>query len=253
MLKPHWYEALFVRARVRKEASRLTAALQDIEEAQAYAPPQSAKEISRLLEKIREESNKCGNRNSISESSECGIRVPGQRHNSFSGSLRRPRLNSASSYNYNNNSNSGSRSSSPAPLDQAMSRSYQPQGPMNEFEASQPPKYHNRFPYLGREGHEFGDLRRNHSQELVSDNQARMFQHRQQRSVPYQHRVMSGVPQTNNEFVTHNSSGLPPVPYPYNHATMSNAANTPQLNEPQVRAGLKSSPTPKRRTVATEL
>lgn len=189
-LKPQWYEALYVRGRVRKDASRITAALRDLEDAESLAPPHSVKEISKLLVKIREENNKCGNRNSISESSECAIRIPGQRHNSFSGSIRRPRVNSSSSYNNNNSSGNGSRSSSPAPpsnTDYSISRSFQPQSHFDEISASiQPPRHFDSHPFHGNENRGAGQPNHINSQEFVLDDRTARFQ----QNIPYQHRVL---------------------------------------------------------------
>lgn len=61
-LKPGWYEALYVRARVRRESGRLTAGLRDVEEAEVHAPQHNKKEIARLIERIREELKRSGRR-----------------------------------------------------------------------------------------------------------------------------------------------------------------------------------------------
>ena len=54
-LKPHWFEALYARSRVRRENSRLDDALQDVIEAEQNAPSHSLKEIWRLKAKIKKE------------------------------------------------------------------------------------------------------------------------------------------------------------------------------------------------------
>lgn len=61
-LKPHWYEALYARARVLREESRLQAALCDVIEAEKTAPNHNMKEIKRLIERIKDEMRKGGTR-----------------------------------------------------------------------------------------------------------------------------------------------------------------------------------------------
>jgi len=61
-LKPHWYEALYARARVLREEGRLQAALCDVMEAEREAPPHNLKEIKRLIERIKEETRKGSSR-----------------------------------------------------------------------------------------------------------------------------------------------------------------------------------------------
>ncbi|XP_076818833.1 protein TANC2-like isoform X2 [Clavelina lepadiformis] len=111
-LKPHWYEALYARARVLRELLRLKSALRDVMDAEQTAPTNNLKEIRRLIEKIKEEIRKSGSRHSRppSVSSEI-IPVPHPR----------PRLNSASSYHGNT-----SRGTSPTPsMTPELARSFQ--------------------------------------------------------------------------------------------------------------------------------
>nr|CAB3266806.1 protein TANC2 [Phallusia mammillata] len=116
-LKPHWYEALYARARVLREESRLQAALCDVIEAEKTAPPHNMKEIKRLIERIKDEMRKGGTRHSRppSASSEI-IPVPQPRQ----------RLNSNSSYHGNHGNHSRGSSPSPAVPGAELSRSYQP-------------------------------------------------------------------------------------------------------------------------------
>ncbi|XP_039266848.2 protein TANC2-like isoform X1 [Styela clava] len=260
-LKPHWYEALYVRARVRRETSRLSAALRDIEEAEANAPPHNKKEIAKLLERIREEINKCGNRNSISESVENTLKIPGERHNGNSGPMRRPRVNSASNFSNSNNNNSRtSRSPSPSLVQHEFqgSHSYQPQSNLNQYHYQQDVRYPEHLPHLSRETNQshdnIGDTRMN----LVYQDGSRG---QYQAQIPYQHRVppsASAIHYDSVEFAP--SAGTPTLQqHPYYNAslkpTTSNQSFAHNTNVPMSMPGpLSQRGTPScRRTIATEL
>uniref|UniRef100_H2Y6V0 Rotamase n=1 Tax=Ciona savignyi TaxID=51511 RepID=H2Y6V0_CIOSA len=136
-MKPLWYEALYARARVLREALRLNAALCDVIEAEKTAPPHNMKEIRRLIERIKDEIRKGGSKASRPPSTTSEMNIP-----------HRQRVNSTSSYHGNK-----SRGASPS----EMSRSFQ--APRNEGTKQLNPLYPSNT----------GQLYRGNSQESLAE------------------------------------------------------------------------------------
>lgn len=76
---------------MRRELSRLSVALKDVEEAQLNAPKHNSQEINRLIGRIKDEIKKNGNRNSFIEASDSPA-APAikARHNGHSGNSNSP-------------------------------------------------------------------------------------------------------------------------------------------------------------------